>query len=374
MRFCTSLLALAIAGALLVGCAPEDQSPSAPQSAPAQTSTTRNNLGASIEGLENALEKQPNNPALTRALLDRLLLRAKIYGTYDDYSQALDLSEQSPSRADVLVHLHRFDEALSLPGKSDALQETVDLAREDNLPEIRRIREARVERVSSWWILSDHATALAAEGLYEEADIWYQEAIDNYKDPSPIALSWLHFQRGLTAGEKAGDVHAAQTHYQEAVRINPDFVTAQVHYAEIEVENGHRNSAIARLKKVALQTLDPEPSAKLADYLQGRESEQWRARAHGLYQDLLQRHPEAFWDHASEFYAGPGQDPALALTLARHNLQNRPTERAFTVALRAALAARDRDAVQTLLSNAPQNPKTAPLRELRHSLSQSLPF
>ena len=46
------------------------------------------------------------------------------------------------------------------------------------------------------------------------------------------------------------------------------------------------------------------------------------------FEELLEKHPLAFADHAAEFYAGSGNDCRRALTLARMNVANRPTRRA----------------------------------------------
>ena len=47
------------------------------------------------------------------------------------------------------------------------------------------------------------------------------------------------------------------------------------------------------------------------------------------FEELLRKHPLAFADHASEFYAGSGGDRQWALELARLNAANRPTRRAL---------------------------------------------
>jgi hypothetical protein len=76
------------------------------------------------------------------------------------------------------------------------------------------------------------------------------------------------------------------------------------------------------------------------------------AKARRRYEALLVRHPLAFADHAAEFYLGPGADAERAWQLARRNLANRETPRAFQLAIEAARATgRDRD-VRRLVAGA----------------------
>ena len=66
------------------------------------------------------------------------------------------------------------------------------------------------------------------------------------------------------------------------------------------------------------------------------------------FESLLAKHPLAFADHGAEFYLGSGDDPRRALELARLNLANRPTLRAFEQAVAAARAAGDSNAAGRL--------------------------
>ena len=68
------------------------------------------------------------------------------------------------------------------------------------------------------------------------------------------------------------------------------------------------------------------------------EARQWRAQAAARYDELLARHPEAFADHAAEFWLQAGADPDRALSLATRNLEVRPTPRAHELLSRATSA------------------------------------
>jgi hypothetical protein len=93
----------------------------------------------------------------------------------------------------------------------------------------------------------------------------------------------------------------------------------------------------------ALGTGDPEILWRLSDVMarQGKfavAEAQMRAAQSG-FEALLARHVLAFADHGAEFYAGSGNDLRRALDLARLNVANRPTLRAFEQALAIAVRA-----------------------------------
>jgi len=106
---------------------------------------------------------------------------------------------------------------------------------------------------------------------------------------------------------------------------------------------GHPDRAVQLLRAAADSSGDPDPASQLARVLSeaGRQAEAspWRERAARGFEVLLDRHREAFADHAAEFWLGAGRDPVRALALARWNLELRPTPRARELARRCASAA-----------------------------------
>jgi hypothetical protein len=56
------------------------------------------------------------------------------------------------------------------------------------------------------------------------------------------------------------------------------------------------------------------------------------------YDELIESHPEAFADHAAEFWLAAGADPDKAVRLARMNLDVRDTPRARSLLARAVAA------------------------------------
>jgi hypothetical protein len=67
---------------------------------------------------------------------------------------------------------------------------------------------------------------------------------------------------------------------------------------------------------------------------------------------FLERHLLAFADHGAAFYAGSGNDCFRALQLARINVANRPTLRAFEQAYSIALSNAEVGAASELLAEA----------------------
>jgi hypothetical protein len=70
------------------------------------------------------------------------------------------------------------------------------------------------------------------------------------------------------------------------------------------------------------------------------------------FETLLERHLLAFADHGAEFYAAGGHDWRRALELARLNVANRPTLRAFEQAHDIAANAGDMEAASQLFAEA----------------------
>jgi tetratricopeptide (TPR) repeat protein len=132
-----------------------------------------------------------------------------------------------------------------------------------------------------------------------------------------------------------------------AHRRLPQHVQAQGHLGEVEAALGHVDEAVALLRPLAESSEDPDYAAQLARILgaAGRtdEARPFRERAAARYDELMTKHPEAYADHAAEFWLAAGNDPARALAYAEKNLALRPTVRAWELVLRAARAKHDGD-------------------------------
>jgi hypothetical protein len=322
------------------------------------------NLDSQIEGIRR-VARDTGDPATARQLAGLLLQRSTFMGTYDDLDELELLSgvdvDSHPSdpaawlgRATFLTAVHRFDEARAALVRAEAAGASadavdrarwvVDLATGMNptgLVERARDRRQTEPSLQSW---ADEAHALAAAGRFKEADLAYRSAQAEYRDVSPFPLAWLAFQRGVMWAEAADRPELAAPLYREALRYLPSYVSAGVHLAELEASAGDFPGAVARLRGFAGASGDPEPMARLAEYLADTEPVEAAgaaAAARARYAVLLAKHRAAFLDHAAEFHYGAGGDAELALLLARENLALRPTARAYQIVIGAARASLD---------------------------------
>lgn len=289
------------------------------------------------------------------------LERARYFGTFDDFDRVDVLSEATLSetptdrarlaRATVLSRFHRFAEAQALAdtiedqGQTDvvALHATLAAARGDR-ERARRILEERDYPRDRMHHLGTWAITAAAGGDYDLADDEYRASLSQHRDVSPFVPAGTFFAMGVMWSERAGFDVRGRLLYESAVERLPSFVTANVHLAEVEAAND-LGAAIARLETIVDSTDDPEPSSRLSSWYaelgDAESANLHRERARLGYEALLDRYPEAFADHACEFYMGAGNDPARAIQLAEINLTERRTPRAYSLLIRAAELAGD---------------------------------
>jgi len=294
------------------------------------------NLDLRIESLDATDQRE--------ARVDHLLLRSRMLGSYADLDRAAALGQDdAPARVQAAVASarHEFRDALALLA-SEGAEPDARLAAELAVGEASKVAQA-LEGRTDLGGLSLRAGALAELGRFEEADAAFVEALVRYRDVSPFVVADLYFRRGVLWAEQAGRAELGQAMYARGLEVFPMHATMSVHMAELEAEGGDAPGAIARLRSLEARTSEPEVDALLGELLVARgdeaEGQAAIAKAKARYEELLDRHPAAFWDHGSEFFAGPGQDPDRALELARANFENRPTERAELLVLEAAQAA-----------------------------------
>jgi hypothetical protein len=151
--------------------------------------------------------------------------------------------------------------------------------------------------------------------------------------------------------------------YQKAIDCLPSYTNARVHLAEIYSSSGRVSDGQALLIP-AISSGNPEVRWRLADVLASQqryvEAEVHMQAAHIGFEGLLERHLLAFADHGAEFYAGSGNDSRRALELARINVANRPTLRAFEQAHDIAVNAGNTEAVSQILAEATMRWGSAP--------------
>jgi tetratricopeptide (TPR) repeat protein len=336
------------------------------------------NLTDHIDALERRLETRPRDLPLRAELVDYLLSRTQFLSTFSDFQRAQELAEAAPRefpgnpkglllRARFRGSVHRFAEAeadiasaeaLGTPAMETELQRaSLHVAEGRELEAALAVAERRAAALPALQRLSMQALAEAALGRFDAADEHYRAALASYRDVAPFPLAFVEFQRGVMWAELANQPERAIAYYREAVRLLPQYVVGNVHLAELELRRGERAQAEQRLRQVARQSEDPEPWARLGELLlqqdaSNAEGRELVARAGRRYEQLLSQQRTAFLDHASEFFLGPGANPARALELSGDNLRLRQTGRAYLLVLQAALAAGDHQRFCQLLEDA----------------------
>ena len=318
------------------------------------------NLQAQIEAYEQYVARRRESVPERIRLIDLIALRGNILGRIVDYEYAdgmsLQLAREFPEEAVVLFMrartravFHRFKDALVDLDQAERLgmsRNEVDGERAAVLQAIGRYDEAlgicteMVRCRANFESLGALAVLYAETGDVTNAERTFQQSRDLYRGVSPFALAMLDFQRGHM-WMTHGDLRTARVWFEYACRRLPAYARAQGHLAEVEAELDKVDKAISRLRPVVASSDDPDYAVKLAFMLKdiGRiEESRTICGVVGLrYDELVSRHPEAFADHAAEFWLKAGF-PDKALRLAQRNLEARETPRAHKLLLETFVA------------------------------------
>jgi len=316
------------------------------------------NLEAQIEGLqpEAALCRAPVDERVR--LIHLLALRGSILGTIADYERAQELADRlvhgaftaAPAffaRAQARALFHRFADALEDLEVAERLGADADVVNRERAAlfqglgrydEAFAIREEAAHRSPSFESLGALTTLHAERGDTERAVRLHAESVRQYRGISPLPLATLNFQLGVMWMHE-GDFDRARDQLTAARRYVAAYAPAQGHLAEVEAELGDAESAVALLYPLATTSDDPDYAGQLARILANagstEESRYWRQHAAERYDELIALHPEAFADHAADFWLGAGAEPEKALRLARMNFAIRKTPRARALLSRA---------------------------------------
>ncbi|MFI6438030.1 hypothetical protein [Streptomyces sp. NPDC050759] len=302
--------------------------------------------------------------AQSAVLVDLLTLRGHLLGRVADYEHAAQLAEQlvrdEPedstallARARTRATLHRFAEAmadLDAAGRAGAAQATVDGERAAILQAVGCYAEAQtlLRRAaplqSDFTMLGTLAVLQAERGEIIEAERLFGEARRSHRGVSPFPLAQLDFRRGVM-WMREGDQPAARSWFDAARRRVPGYAPAAGHLAEVDLLLGDPEAAVARLRPLVKTSDDPEYSSQLALTLRAvghhQEANSWRDCAAARYDELVLRHPEAYADHAADFWLTTGADVDRGLQLALQTLVMRQTARSYALVQRAT-SVRDR--------------------------------
>lgn len=316
------------------------------------------NLEAQISGLKTGPTSDQCAIECRVALIELMTLRGLILGRVADYERAEEIADDlvcvAPADATVLVArahtratFHRFTDALDDIARAEHVSLDAEKANSERAAifqalgrydDALAIREKAAAQRRSFENIAALAGLCAERGQTEATHRLYAESLNLYRGVSPFPVAVLDFQVAVM-WMRRGELDNAKTLFNTATRRVPAFVPAQGHLAEVEAELGETETAIARLKPLATTSDDPDYAAQLARILkhEGRldQSVHWSRRAAARYEDLIARHPEAFADHAAEFWLTAGDDLEKAVRFARMNLALRKTPRAYDLLSRA---------------------------------------
>ena len=254
------------------------------------------------------------------------------------------------ARARTRATFHRFAEALA--DLDAAEQRGADSVRGGcrarcDLPGVGRSAEALVLRWDAALRRPDFATlgalaVLQAErGEVTEAEKLFTEARRRYRGVSPFPVAKLDFRRGLMwfgAGRPARGPCLVRRRRASGAGLRPGAGAP----CRGRCRSGSQDAAIDRLRPLAGSSDDPEYAGILAGLLtdggRPREAEQWRVSAAARYDELVRRHPEAFADHAAEFWLTAGGDRPRGLQLVERHREDRRTSRSHALLRRATPA------------------------------------
>lgn len=262
-------------------------------------------------------------------LVDLLILRGHVVGCIADYERAAERAEQlvrnAPddaaawlAQARTRATFHRFLEALAdldAAGRRGADRAALQAERAATLQAVgcyaaaHVLRRDAAERRPDFATLGALAVLEAEHGKVTEAERLFTDARRRYRGVSPFPVAELDLRRGLMwLGER--DLPAARAWFDAAVGRVPAHAPALGHLAEVEGALGARDTAIDRLRPLAVSSDDPEYAASLAGVLSDaghpQEAEHWRISAAARYDELVLGHPEAFVDHAADFWRTVG--------------------------------------------------------------------
>lgn len=172
---------------------------------------------------------------------------------------------------------------------------------------------------------------------------FYHQAQFVYQDVSPLPLAWLHTQQGI-ALLRFGHPDIALRFFDAALERLPNYYLAAEHRAECLGLTGQLDSARTQYMQVIKQTGNPEYQAGLADVEKragnSNAAARWQSQAKSGYAQRLEKFPNAYAQHAVEFYLDVG-DLKQSRRLAERNLALRQDVGAYVLLAEVALAESD---------------------------------
>jgi len=314
------------------------------------------NLSTLIEGLElRRGECAGFEDAI--ALSKLMFLRGDLLGRIADHdraelvaTEAIALSPNAGSalytRAWLAQRFHRFQEANALLDQALVAgysRQKIDVEKAALMQATGKYSEALVlrERLAKEdpgiHTLGALASLMAEMDQWVAAETCYAAAVDADNGVSPFPCSQLLFEWGVSA-MRYGDVDRAEAIFVELEAILPAHVPGRGHRAEVALRRGQLDVAATLIAPLLEISDDPEYRAIYAEILAARgdaEAASEAERAAAAYELLLAKRPEAYADHAAEFFMGVGNRPQLAVQLASANWKLRDTPRSRSLLAKA---------------------------------------
>jgi len=279
------------------------------------------NLEHSLQRARRLSKGRPNDPAAAQAVVDLLLMRLQFYRNYADLDELAKLCEpwRNDARAaaqylcaDVDAARHDFESALQRLAHTaerggscaanqrriSAIGATLEL---DVGPALAATDSAASVALTPSYSTAVIAAARAtAQGDPEAAVDYYAQAVANYSDVSPYPIAWAWYQSAELLKEQKPQ--AAVDYYLEALRYLPDYIAPRVELAALQIDLGEQRAALKNLRFAAQRSDDPDIHALISRASGAENSDEHLAKAIQGFDELLERHPYAFADHAAEVF------------------------------------------------------------------------
>lgn len=228
---------------------------------------------------------------------------------------------------------HEFDEALKAleqAEKNGAATDQIEAIRSAIFKALGSFETKQADASPTPENLVLLASAWREEGRPDQASELLRSAQDLYSDSSPFTLAWIHVQQGIVFLENE-DYTFARHFFAAAHERFPQYTLAAEHLAETELALGNHERAAKLYREVVARSEHPEFYHQLsrAESMLGNH-----ARAHEAamlarqgYDQLVDRYPLMFTDHAVGYYIDMGERET-AVKLAELNLAQRGNESA----------------------------------------------
>lgn len=152
----------------------------------------------------------------------------------------------------------------------------------------------------------------------------HQEILD--ADPMDRTLAWYEL-RLATFELRRGNLETAATHFDESLKLLPDYLPALEGLAQVEAANENFERAESLLRRAVKQAPRPATMAKLSGVLnllgKTKEADDWLAEAHEQLFEESKDDPQLHYREFSQFLSDHNRDPKQALEMAQQDLSMR---------------------------------------------------